>query len=494
MGHHDAGDAIFHSQKPFLDQIFENFDPKKITSLKTFGHSVGLPETQTGGSEAGHLTLGAGRPIRQLLTIIDDEIRSGEFEKNPVLVELFEKARQKNRIHFVGLVSDGGIHSYISHVLGLQKMAKKIGIGETFVHAITDGRDVGERSAAPFLGMVENGATGKIASVGGRFFAMDRDTNWDRGKIAYDVFCDPATETSAENWRAQIENFYENSEKSDYYFPPKLFEKNGQIRADDIVIFFNFRSDRMQQIVEILVDPKFEKFETPVKLDPKNVGIFGNYSNLAKKAYKLSENGAEKTLGEIVADAKLRQLRISETEKFNHVTFYFSGGQKKEFSGEERILVPSPKCESYAEKPEMSAREQTDALVKKLETDAEFSLIVQNFANADLVGHSGNLEAVEKTVAVLDKCLKKELPVLFEKGFHVLITADHGNADEMREPNGNPAANHTKNPVPCVLFSPRGKKIPTRKNGTLADIAPTAIEILGLEKPQIMTGESLQKL
>lgn len=491
MGDHGRGDAIAAAKKPFLDQLFQNFDPQKITQLKTHGRSVGLPEQQTGGSEAGHLTLGAGRPIKQLLTVIDDEIKAGDFEKNPVLVKLFEAAKQKKRIHFLGLVSDGGIHSYLSHLQGLQKLAKKYGIPKTYIHALTDGRDVGERSAIPFLETAEKGPAGKIASIGGRFFAMDRDANWDREKDAYDVFCHPETEPIDQSWKEYLEDFYQHSDKSDYYLPPALLEKEGQIQPDDVVIFFNFRSDRMRQIVQIMLDPGFQSFETPVKLQAQNVGIFGDYSDQAQKVYDLTADGVQKTLGEVVSDAGLRQLRISETEKFNHVTFFFSGERKNEFPGEERILIPSPKCPSYAEKPEMSAREQTDALVKKLETENNISLIVQNFANPDLVGHSGNLEAAKKAIEVVDACLAQELPVLQKSGYHVLICADHGNADNMVERDGKPAANHTQNPVPCVLRDPQGNQIKTRPKGTLADIAPTALEILELKKPDVMTGESL---
>jgi 2,3-bisphosphoglycerate-independent phosphoglycerate mutase len=493
MGKCDAGDAIFQAEKPYLDQLFHHFDQTKITSLQTFGQSVGLPQTQTGGSEAGHITIGAGRPVKQLLTVIDDQISSGVFEENEILKDLFEKAKKRNRIHFLGLVSDGGIHSYISHLFGLQEMARRYGIEKTYIHALTDGRDVGERSVLPFLEKIERKKIGTIASVGGRFFAMDRDNNWDREKQAYDVFCNADTPISSKNWREYINDFYQKSSQSDYYIPPALLEKTGQIQPEDIVIFFNFRSDRMRQIVRIFLDTDFSEFETSVKLNPQHVGIFGNYSDQAKKVYELSSEPLPDSLGEIVSTAELQQLRISETEKFNHVTYFFSGERKTPFSGEKRILIPSPKCASYEETPAMAAREQTSALMEELNKNDEFSLIVQNFANADLVGHSGNLSATKSAIEVLDECLEKELPMLQKKGFHVLVTADHGNADQMLESDGKtPAANHTKNLVPCVLLAPDGTQLPTHTTGTLADIAPTILKVLELPKPAVMTGKSLQ--
>jgi len=478
-GAHDRGDAIFHARTPFLRT---NFLSKKFPTshLKTFGSAVGLPEFQTGGSEAGHLTLGAGRPVRQFLTEINDQIESGEFFKNSTLRDLFFRAKKCGRIHLLGLASDGGIHSFLPHLFGLQKMAKKFEIPEIFIHPILDGRDVGERTASGFLEQIESQKIGKIASVGGRFFGMDRDQNWDRIDQHFAVLADKKTEISTDSWKKNLENFYKNSEKSDYYFPPILFEKNGQIRPEDVVIFFNFRADRARQISARILE----------RVGEKNFGVFGKYGENARKIFASTTPEIKNTLGEVVSRAGFRQLRVSETEKFNHVTFYFSGLRKIEFPGETRILVPSPKCPSYAEKPEMSAREQTDAVIEAIEKN-DFALIVQNFANADLVGHSGDLTATIEAIEVLDECLARLVPKFLEKNYEILITADHGNADEMLTPAGGPNASHTKNPVLCVWISNAENHGKFRENGALADVAPTILEILGIGKPDEMTGESL---
>ena len=482
IGHHDKGDAIFHAKKPFLQKLFasENF-----ARLKTDGEAVGLPSFQTGGSEAGHLAIGAGRPVKQFLTKINED----NFEKNEKLVALFEKAKSREKIHFLGMISDGGIHSFLPHLLDLLDLAQKFEIREIYIHAITDGRDVGERSAKNFINQIEEKNIGKIATIGGRFFAMDRDNNWDRIEKAYQVLTGKkeVTENPA---KKVVEDFYNNSDQSDYYLPPTLLDESGVIQKDDVVISFNYRIDRMRQIWSAFCDENFDKFSRDFRLNPQNVGVFGGYYPEAVQIYQEEKGGVKNTLGEVISRENLTQLRISETEKFNHVTFYFSGGRKEAFSSEERILIPSPKCASYAEKPAMSAREQTTALLEKI-AEKDFSLIVQNFANSDLVGHSGSLEAAIKAIEVLDECLRKEVPRLLEKDYTVIITADHGNSDEMLYPNGEPCASHTKNLVPfwvlenSRVFNLKGKK------GTLADIAPTILKLLGIAKPAEMTGESL---
>ncbi len=547
LGHHDKGDAIYHAKKPFLQKLF---DSQNFARLKTDGEAVGLPSFQTGGSEAGHLAIGAGRPVKQFLTKINED----DFMKNEKLVKLFEKAkftlsdkhkdlncepngtRESGKIHFVGMISDGGIHSFLPHLLDLLEMAKVYKIREIYIHAITDGRDVGERSAKKFIEQIEEKGIGKIASIGGRFYAMDRDNNWDRIQAAYNVMTgknsvklpllrgegggevkNPAKNSSHfppdKGARGFVDEFYATSDKSDYYLPPTLLDKNGAIQKNDVVICFNYRIDRMRQLWSAFCDEKFDKFSRDFRLDPQNLGVFGSYYPDAVQIYQEEKGGVKNTLGEVISRCapqgggeNLAQLRISETEKFNHVTFYFSGGRKEEFAGEDRILIPSPKCASYAEKPEMSAVEQTDALLKKI-AEKDYSLIVQNFANSDLVGHSGVLEAAIKSIETLDKCLSREVPALLEKGYAVIITADHGNSDEMLYPNGEPNASHTKNlvplwilenkknksgltqvrttPSPDLSFSLKGKK------GTLADIAPTILKLLEIEKPAEMTGESL---
>lgn len=487
LGAHDAGDAIFHARKKFLEPLFAS---QKFSKLKTDGVAVGLPSFQCGGSEAGHLAIGAGRPVKQFLTIINEDIESGNIMNNKSLIPLFEKAKEKGRIHFTGMLSDGGIHSFQPHLYGLLKMAQSYGIEKIFVHGFLDGRDVGERSAKKYLSDLDSVGIGTLASLSGRFYSMDRDTNWERTQAGCDVLWGRTEEKN--NWQEELDDFYTTTEKSDYYFPPVVLRKDGSIKEDDVVVCFNYRSDRMRQLWSALSDEEFSAFERPFRLDPQNVAVFGSYYPAAKEAYSLKDPQVPRTLGEIISQKGLSQLRISETEKFNHVTFYFSGQRKEAFEGEERILIPSPKCASYAEKPEMSAREQTEALVSRIQKQ-EYSLIVQNFANPDLVGHGGELTPVETAIEVIDECLSQEIPALHSHGYDVLLFADHGNADEMFEENGDPCASHTKNLVPCWLLSADGTIESLQESGTLADIAPTALALLGIEQPKEMTGKSLLK-
>lgn len=499
LGHGDVGDAVTLAKKPKV--LGPLLAAKKYAKLKTDGISVGLPSFQCGGSEAGHITIGAGRPVKQFLTIINDDIASGDIAKNPALVPLFEKAAKQGRIQLVGMLSDGGIHSFQPHLEGLLRMANTFGIKEKFVHGFLDGRDVGERSASQYLEELEKVGVGKLASLSGRFFAMDRDTNWERTEKACRVMWASdegmketseyeTSSTGQSDWRTELKKYYKESGESDYYFPPVVLDKEGAINEEDVVICFNFRSDRMRQLWSALCDEKFTEFERPFRIEPKNVAVFGSYYPAAVEAYQLDDPQVPNTLGELVSKAGLGQLRISETEKFNHVTFYFSGQRKEKFPGEERILITSPKCASYAEKPEMSALEQTDALIEEIQ-EKDFSLIVQNYANSDLVGHSGSLKATEDAITVIDTCLSREIPALQAKGYDVLMFADHGNADEMLEPNGDPCASHTKNLVPCWFLKSDGTVGELREMGGLADIAPTAMAILGMEKSPEMTGENL---
>jgi 2,3-bisphosphoglycerate-independent phosphoglycerate mutase len=485
LGDHTKGDAVYNAHKPYIHSLFKKYPMSK---LKTDGEYVGLPSFQTGGSEVGHITIGAGRAVKHLLTKINDQIDSGEFFQNHVLKKLFRIAKERKRIHFVGLTSDGGIHSFLPHLFGLQKMAKDIGISDVFIHAFLDGRDVGERTAKTYLQQIEDQKKGTLASLGGRFFGMDRDTNWDREERAYRVLCHPDTKPSDQSWERYLDTYYTSSEKSDYYVPPVLFRKEGQILSDDVVIFFNYRTDRARQISSALCDNNFSEFEVPVQISSKHYGIFGPYYEEGQQPFCFDEESIPLTLGEIISRDGGRQLRISETEKFNHVTFFFSGQRKEKFKGEERILIPSPKCASYAEKPEMSAKEQTEAALRAIEK-TEYNLVVQNFANADLVGHSGKLSATVKAVELLDECLKKLVPYCLEKKYEVFITADHGNSDSMILPNGEENAAHTKNFVPFVWVSDRAS--PLKEKGDLRDIAPTLLECLEKKVPNEMTGESL---
>lgn len=478
LGKRDEGNAIYRAKKPFLDTLFSEVP---FARLHTEGVSVGLPDGQTGGSEPGHITLGAGRPIVQNLTKINDQILSGEFFENPVLKDIFEKAAKKGRIHLVGMISDGGIHSYQGHLSGLLEFAKKVGISseKTFIHAITDGRDVGERTALGYLEEVRAQDFGVVATLGGRFFGMDRDQNWERTEQYWEVMADENSELERNSAEDYIRNFYENSEKSDYYIPPVRFLEDSILKADDVVVFWNFRSDRGRQLSAKIVE----------KIPGENFGIFGNFCPAAQEAFVMSSSAIKPTLGSVVSDEGMKQLRISETEKFNHVTFFFSGEQKEEFAGESRILIPSPKCTIYSDKPECAAREQVVALKEFIENNPDTNLIVQNFANADLVGHSGKLEAAIEAIEVVDTCVREEISFLRERGFSIVMTADHGNADSMILDNGDPNASHTNNLVPLWILS--DDKVATEKEGGLADVAVTILDLMGIEKPVEMTGNSL---
>ena len=489
----DPYNAVARAPKPFLSSVW-NWDgdpktpqPSHLSLLKTDEASVGLPPKQVGGSEVGHMTLGAGRPIKHLLTEINEQMESGEFFKNPALVDLGKKAKARGRIHLMGLISDGGIHSYIGHLHGLQRWAKGLGIQEVFIHAITDGRDVGERTAAEYLSAIEAENYGEVVSVSGRYFAMDRDHNWDRTEKFYQTLT--TKKHKALSWQECLKRFYAKGQESDYYLPPTRLSEEGVLEADDILIFFNFRTDRARQIAAAISEPEFPHFSRSVRVCAEHFGIFGPYSNQAVQPLHFS---AEKNFGfaHLLAEKNKTQLRVSETEKFNHVTFFFSLQTPQALVGEKRILVPSPKCRSYAEKPEMSAHEQTQAVLKELE-QKDYDFVLQNFANPDLVGHSGDFSATRKAVSVCDECLAQLVPQLQKKGYHIIITADHGNSDQMRWQNGEPHASHTHNLVPLVLLAPDRKSIKLRPAGTLADVAPTALEVLSIPKPSIMTGTSL---
>ena len=489
LGKGGEGDAFAQAKTPFLDTLFKT---KSFSKLKTHGREVGLPEFQMGGSEVGHITIGAGRPVKQLLTIINDEIESGEFMEKPELTPLFQTAKQKGRIHFVGMVSDGGIHSFQNHLYGLQDMTKQFGIKNVYIHAFLDGRDVPERTAKHYLQEVEDRGIGKIASIGGRFFGMDRDKNWNRTQQAYRVFCDPNVSAVQESWEEYLDNFYRTNTESDYYVPPVLLEKEGQIQSDDVVICFNFRTDRMRQLTAAFCDRDFPQFRRLIRLNPANVGTFGQYHDKVHVIYALSAHKIENTLGEIISREGHSQLRIAETEKFNHVTTFFSGDHKEPFEKEERIVVESPKCATYAEKPEMAAVENTNAAIKAIEKK-EYELVVQNYANGDLVGYSSDIKAGVRAMETVDKCLGKLVPKALKQGYDIIITADHGNCEEMLDEEGNPAPKHSKNLVPFFLIPHDGEDIQLREKGTLADIAPTILKLLELPIPKEMTGEGLVK-
>ncbi len=482
------GNAVTLANIPYLDSLLPN---DKIARLKTHGTSVGLPEFQMGGSEVGHVTIGSGRAVKHILTKINDEIESGTFFEKENLKALFEKAKDKGKIHFLGLASDGGIHSFLPHLFGLGKMAEKFDIPEVYIHAFLDGRDVPVRTAKTYLKEIEDNEVGNIATIGGRYFGMDRDNNWQRTEQDYKVLLDDAATETDDSWEDVIDQFYTDTDESDYYLPPKLLDKNGQIKEDDIVICFNFRTDRMRQIMAAFCDESFEHFERPFVCDPQNFGVFGNYYDQAQVIFSLASEPVRNTLGQVVSEAGGTQLRAAETEKFNHVTFFFSGERKELFPGEERILVNSPKVPSYADAPEMSAEELTTQILETLEKQ-DFNLVVHNYANGDMVGHSADIPATVKAVETLDREMQRLVPVVQSKGYNLIIFADHGNCDQMLMEDGvTPCPTHSKNLIPFRLIKADGSEPTLRDYGDLGDVAPTVCELLGLEKPKEMTGESL---
>ena len=485
-----AGNAVTLANTPYLDELLPE---NKIAKLKTHGHPVGLPEFQMGGSEVGHLTIGSGRSVKHILTKINDEIEAGTFFEKEALKELFLKAKNKGRIHFLGLASDGGIHSFLPHLFGLGKMAEQFEIPEVYVHALLDGRDVPQRTAKTYLAEIEKNNVGTLASIGGRFFGMDRDNNWERVEAGYRVLTDKTVAFEKSSAEVMVERFYNAETDSDEYITPCLLEPKGQILEDDIVICFNFRTDRMRQIMSAFCDDDFAHFARPFVCNPQHFGVFGNYYDEANVIFSLSSEPVPQTLGQVVSEAGGTQLRAAETEKYNHVTFFFSGEHKTPFKGEDRILIESPKVLSYADAPEMSATELTTNILEKLETQ-NFNLVVHNYANADMVGHSADIPATIKAVETLDRELKTLVPAVLKKGYDLLIFADHGNADQMFMEDGvTPCPTHSKNLVPFRLLKADGSETEIRKTGDLGDIAPTVCELLGIDKPKEMTGESLIK-
>lgn len=493
LGKDYEGNAITRANAPFLHGLTSG-ERYPMSKLKTHGEAVGLPEFQVGGSEAGHITIGAGRAVKLLLTKINDAMDDGSYLQNEILIDLMKRAKKRGKIHLCGLVSDGGIHSFLPHAQGLVKMAESLGIEQIYHHAFLDGRDVGQRTAQGYLEKLLF-AGGDLASMGGRFYAMDRDHNWERTESAYRAMTDKTIELEPRDWETVLADFYQGSDQSDYYLPPVCFDRDGQIESDDVVIFWNFRTDRARQLSAALCDPVDDSavpFDRSVILDVQDYGVFGDYYEGAQKPFSFKAESVQNTLGEVVAQNNGKQLRLAETEKYNHVTFFLSGERKESFANEDRKLVPSPKCPNYAEMPEMSAEAVTMEALKAVRS-GQYDLVVHNFANPDLVGHSGNFDAVVQAVECMDRCCGELIPEILAAGYSLILTADHGNADYMINPDGSGNASHTKALTPCVLITeqPEWQIVEMKDQGTLADIAPTVLELMGLDKPSEMTGESL---
>ncbi|MGL4307803.1 2,3-bisphosphoglycerate-independent phosphoglycerate mutase [Cetobacterium sp. SF1] len=486
-----------NEKNAILDAHPENFLEliKKYphSQLKASGEAVGLPEGQMGNSEVGHLNIGAGRVIYQPLVEITKDIRDGDFFKKPELVEAFEYAKKTGKsIHFGGLLSDGGVHSHINHLFGLLEMAKKYNLEKVYIHAFMDGRDTAPTSGLGFMkelqDKIEEIGVGKVATVSGRYYAMDRDNNWDRIEKAYDVMVGKNVTSMATTAEEAIENSY-SQEKTDEFILPTLVDCEGTLKSGDVFINFNFRPDRARQITRAINDEDFKGFQRDY------LGIkyycMRQYDSTIKAPIVYHDKEIVNTLGEVLAKHNLTQLRTAETEKYAHVTFFFNGGKETQFPGEDRVLVASPKVATYDLQPEMSAPELMEKTLEAIDSE-KYDVIIINFANPDMVGHTGNFEATKKAIKTVDKAVGEISKKILEKNGTLLITADHGNAEKMVDPEtGAMFTAHTTNEVPFIMVSQDVKG--SLENGKLADIAPTMLEILNIEKPVEMTGNSLLK-
>jgi 2,3-bisphosphoglycerate-independent phosphoglycerate mutase len=484
------GNAIAAAKKPNLDKIFAE---NPHTQIGASGMDVGLPDGQMGNSEVGHTNIGAGRIVYQELTRITKSAQDGDMDKNPALVKAMENAKNNGKaLHFMGLLSDGGVHSHNSHLYALLEMAKRMGLEKVFVHCFMDGRDVppssGKDYVAQLLKKMEEIGVGKVATVMGRYYAMDRDNRWERVEKAYAAMVYGEGE-HADCPLCAMQNSYDK-EVTDEFVIPTVCKGAEPISEGDSVIFYNFRPDRAREITRTLVDPDFTGFERKKGFFPLTYVCMTQYDATMPNvdvAYK--PESLDNTFGEYISNKGLTQLRIAETEKYAHVTFFFNGGVEKQYPGEDRILVKSPAVATYDLQPEMSAYEVTDKMVEAVKS-GKYDALILNYANCDMVGHTGVFEAAVKAVEAVDTCVGRVVEAVKEMGGCVLLTADHGNADRMVDTDGSPFTAHTTNPVPfCVINHP----CELREGGRLADIAPTMLKILGLPQPAEMTGESIIK-
>lgn len=486
------GNAVKAAHKPNFDRYWETYPHNQ---LKASGEDVGLPDGQMGNSEVGHLNIGAGRIVYQSLTRINIAIREKTFFEMEELVNAVKLAKAQDKaLHLMGLLSDGGVHSHYEHLFALLQLAKDYGLEKVYVHGFLDGRDVGPSTALEYIARTEQVfkevGVGKFASISGRYYAMDRDKRWERVEKAYRVMVDgvgPVYSSATEGVEASYA-----SEVYDEFVVPFVIQENGApvatIQDGDSVVFFNFRPDRAIQLGTALSNPDFDGFETGEKA-PKHLHFvtFTHYSDDVLAQIVFKKEDLKNTIGEVLANAGKTQLRIAETEKYPHVTFFMSGGRHEEFEGEDRILIPSPKVATYDLQPEMSAYEVKDALVAAINED-KLDAIILNFANPDMVGHSGMLEPTVKAIEAVDECLGEIVDLILEKGGYAIITADHGNSDEVLTLDGEPMTAHTTNPVPVIVTK---KDVTLRDGGRLADLAPTMLDLLNVEQPADMTGQSL---
>ena len=482
--------AIDHANTPFIDSLYKNYPNAE---LRTDGLNVGLPEGQMGNSEVGHMNLGAGRIIYQELTRINLAVKNKTLNDEKVLQEAFSFAKTNHKkVHLLGLVSDGGVHSHTSHLRGLLDAAQDYGLDTVFIHAFTDGRDVDPKSGKGYIEELEkycSKSKAKLASVCGRYYAMDRDKRWERVKIAYDLLVN-GIGTPSTNASETIQKSYDTNITDEFIQPILMTDSKGNalatIENGDVIIFFNFRTDRGRQLTEALSQKDFHE-QNMHKLDLYYVTMT-NYDETYHNVNVIyNKDNITETLGEVLEKNHKKQIRIAETEKYPHVTFFFSGGREEPFEGETRILRNSPKVATYDLKPEMSAFELKDALVPELQNES-VDFVCLNFANGDMVGHTGVMEAAIKACEAVDTCVKEVIETALAHNYTTIVIADHGNCETMINPDGSPNTAHTTNPVPVILVD---KDLKSIKNGVLGDIAPTILHLMGIEKPEAMTRESL---
>ena len=484
------GDAIKAAKKPNIDKLFAE---NPVTKIGASGLDVGLPDGQMGNSEVGHTNIGAGRIVYQELTRITKSIEDGEFFENEALLKAVDNAAQEGKaLHIMGLLSNGGVHSHNTHMYAIVELAKKKGVKNVYVHAFLDGRDVPPTSGKDFVEECANKlkeiGLGKIATVMGRYYAMDRDTRWDRVEKAYSAMVYGEGNKACCPVKA-VEESYAN-DVTDEFVVPTVCEENATVKPGDSIVFFNFRPDRAREITRTFVDPEFKGFERKNGFFPLTYVCMTQYdASMPNVEVAFKPQSLKNTIGEYISNKGMTQLRIAETEKYAHVTFFFNGGVEQPYEGEDRILVKSPAVATYDLQPEMSAYEVTDKLVAAIKT-GKYDMIILNYANCDMVGHTGVFEAAVKAVEAVDECVGKVVTAIREMDGVALITADHGNADKMIDTDGSPFTAHTTNLVPfCVV----GYPCELREGGRLADIAPTMLKIMGLPQPAEMTGESIIK-
>ncbi len=484
--------ALAQANTPFIDSLYEKYPNSELV---TYGEQVGLPEGQMGNSEVGHLNIGAGRIVYQELARINKAIKEKTIDENVVLLDAIAYAKKNNKaIHLLGLVSDGGVHSHVNHLLALCDILEEHKIEQVFIHAFMDGRDTSPKGGGTYMATVLNhikNKNAKVASIIGRYYAMDRDKRWERVKLAYDLLVNGVGEQTTDILKA-FEDSYTN-DITDEFFKPVVWVDDsgnpvGKIAAGDVVLFYNFRTDRPRELTTVLTQQDMPEFE--MKTLPLHFVTMTRYDESYQGINVMfNKDDISETMGEMVAKAGRTQVRLAETEKYPHVTFFFNGGREEAFKNEKRLIVASPKVATYDLQPEMSAHQVTNSILEEIKAN-EPDFVCLNFANTDMVGHTGVFEAAKQAAEVVDSCVEKITKLALEKKYSILIIADHGNSDYLINPDGSPHTAHTTNPVPCILLKNEVGDIQLAK-GKLADVAPTLLELMGIDQPKAMTGESL---